>query len=42
MTKKWNEVKQLVPQRDSTLQVELKKQQSNYINALVYFLLAKK
>ncbi|XP_065210562.1 alpha-actinin, sarcomeric isoform X2 [Planococcus citri] len=29
MTKKWTEVKQLVPQRDSTLQVELKKQQNN-------------
>lgn len=28
MTKKWTEVKHLVPQRDSTLQAELRKQQS--------------
>lgn len=29
MTKKWTEVKHLVPQRDSTLQAELRKQQNN-------------
>uniref|UniRef100_A0A0A9Z5M8 Alpha-actinin, sarcomeric n=1 Tax=Lygus hesperus TaxID=30085 RepID=A0A0A9Z5M8_LYGHE len=29
LTVKWNDVRQLVPQRDSTLQAELRKQQSN-------------
>ncbi|XKL66158.1 hypothetical protein PGB90_009578 [Kerria lacca] len=29
MTKKWTEVKHLVPQRDTTLQAELRKQQNN-------------
>ncbi len=29
MQSKWNEVKTLVPQRDQTLQDELKKQQNN-------------
>ncbi|XP_021946299.1 alpha-actinin, sarcomeric isoform X1 [Folsomia candida] len=29
LTKKWNEVRQLVPQRDSTLQNEYRKQQNN-------------
>lgn len=29
MTKKWSDVRQLVPQRDQTLQNELRKQQNN-------------
>lgn len=29
LTKKWSEVRQLVPQRDATLQAELRKQQNN-------------
>jgi actinin alpha len=29
LTKKWNEVRQLVPQRDATLQAEFRKQQNN-------------
>ena len=29
MVKKWSEVKQLVPQRDQTLQAEFRKQQNN-------------
>lgn len=29
LSKKWSEVKHLVPQRDTTLQAELRKQQSN-------------
>jgi len=28
LTKKWSDVRQLVPQRDQTLQAELRKQQS--------------
>lgn len=45
LTRKWTEVRQLVPQRDSTLQAELRKQQSilftvmlrllNYYNLLI-------
>lgn len=30
LSKKWSEVKHLVPQRDTTLQAELRKQQSKY------------
>jgi len=29
LTKKWSDVRQLVPQRDQTLQNELRKQQNN-------------
>jgi actinin alpha len=31
LSKKWSEVKLLVPQRDTTLQAELRKQQSNLL-----------
>lgn len=30
LTRKWGEVRQLVPQRDATLQAELRKQQSKF------------
>lgn len=35
LSKKWSEVKHLVPQRDTTLQAELRKQQSNCYNVLL-------
>lgn len=38
LSKKWSEVKHLVPQRDTTLQAELRKQQSNYYSGFLQFM----
>lgn len=38
LSKKWSEVKHLVPQRDTTLQAELRKQQSNCCNVLLQWM----